>query len=498
MGTIATKTEASKSEQSKNPTPNENHNIRKISDSDNSTTDKIPKISAGSLWEDIRKYYKFQDVLGGGHFGSVRKAYKRQEEPRKYYAVKSIAKKNLSKDDLINLSREVEIISQLDHPNIIKFLETYQDKYYFHLVMELCEGKEVFEKIIQEGCLTELKVCQVLYKVLVAINYCHTIGISHRDIKPENILFQTADNDSEIKLIDFGLSKKYSLEEKMHTILGTPYYVAPEVLSGEYDQKCDIWSIGAIAHIMLTGQPPFNGKNNQEIFKKILTQEGKFEGEQWENLSEASIDFIKRCFIKCPDQRISASIALQHKWFDQIKNKQEHINSINQDILQNLKNFNQPKQFKKLVLRFLLNDISQIELHDLKEAFFAIDVKNQGFITMEQLETTFSKANIVFSKEELMKIFKRNEKDGKIDYSEFIIASSNLNNNVSREKLNLAFKYFDIDQNEIIDINDLRNCLLRNGKKIINQEELESIISEVAKNDHKISRQDFMGLFGYD
>ncbi len=247
-----------------------NKNNQNCQSMENKHSDNTLMSIGGSLFQDIRKIYKFKDVLGGGHFGTVRIAYKRNEEPRKYFAIKSISKKNLKEKDLKDLIKEVEIISNLDHPNIIKLFETYHDEYYFHIVMELCKGKEVFDKIIEEESISEMKVSKIIYKVLSAIYYCHTNGISHRDIKPENILFENTDPDADIKLIDFGLSRKYNSDEKMHTILGTPYYVAPEVLKGNYDEKCDLWSIGAITYIMLCGEPAFSGKSNNEIFKKIM------------------------------------------------------------------------------------------------------------------------------------------------------------------------------------------------------------------------------------
>jgi len=291
----------------------------------------------GSLCDDIRKYYKFKDILGGGHFGTVRLSYKRGERPKQYFAIKSITKKNLTNEDLFNLEKEVDILSCLNHPNIIKFYESYQDKHYYHIVMELSKGKEVFQKIIEEGKLTELKVSQVLYKVLTAINYCHNVGVSHRDIKPENILFESNEEDSEIKLIDFGLSRKYVKKEKMHTILGTPYYVAPEVLNGEYDQKCDVWSIGAIAYMMLCGEPPFQGSTNQEIFKRIIGTEAKFDKDKFKNNSSLALDFMKKCLNKKPEERLSASQALSHEWFKQIDKETTSSDKIDQLILQKLK-----------------------------------------------------------------------------------------------------------------------------------------------------------------
>ena len=168
------------------------------------------KTETGSLHSDIRKKYKFKDVLGGGNFGSVRLAYRKDIEPKKYYAVKSISKKNLSDSDLKGLIKEVEILSNLNHPFIAQFYETYQDKYYFHIVMELCTGKDLFSKIVQDGKISEHYVAEIIMKILSAITYCHSKQITHRDIKPENILFLTKEPNSGIKLIDFGLSTKFN------------------------------------------------------------------------------------------------------------------------------------------------------------------------------------------------------------------------------------------------------------------------------------------------
>jgi calcium-dependent protein kinase len=250
--------------------------------------------------------------------------------------------------------KEVEILSSLDHPNIIKLYETYHDQYYFHIVMELCTVKEVFDKIIEEKNLNEVKVAVIIYKVLHAISYCHSAGITHRDLKPENILFETPEADSEIKLIDFGLSRKYDIKEKMHTILGTPYYVAPEVLQGNYDNKCDVWSIGALTYIMLSGEPPFNGNSNNEIFHKIINNEISFNKEKWKNVSSNAKDFIKRCLNKNPSNRLSTINAIDHSWFVSIHEQVHSSDNLDGEILQNLRNFTSPQKFKKMVLVIIL------------------------------------------------------------------------------------------------------------------------------------------------
>jgi calcium-dependent protein kinase len=159
-------------------------------------------------------------------------------------------------------------------------------------------------------------------KILSAVKHLHEHGICHRDLKPENFLFSDKSIDAEIKLIDFGLSKRFGQlvdvnpHEKMHTIVGTPYYVAPEVLKGSYDFSCDIWSLGVILYIMLCGYPPFEGDNNKEIFKRVLQQKLEFDPEDWNSISNEAKDLICSMLCKDPTKRISAIDALNHKWFD--------------------------------------------------------------------------------------------------------------------------------------------------------------------------------------
>lgn len=195
-------------------------------------------------------------------------------------------KENIKKDVKL-LEEELAILTQVDHPNIIKFHETYIDYRYVHIVMELSEGGELFEKIVEMHRFTEAMAASLMKKILSSVKHLHEHGICHRDLKPENFLFSDNSPDAEIKLIDFGLSKRFgSIQEldpteKMHTIVGTPYYVAPEVLKGSYEFKCDVWSLGVILYIMLCGYPPFEGDNNKEIFKRVLQQKLEFDPEEW-------------------------------------------------------------------------------------------------------------------------------------------------------------------------------------------------------------------------
>ena len=444
------------------------------------------QMKASSLQKDIRKEYKFLKQLGGGHFGTVRKAHRRNEkEPYQYFAIKSISIKNLTQKDYNDLVKEVDIISGLDHPNIIKFYETYHDKYFFHIVMELCQGKEVFDNIANHGYMPEKKVVNIIFKVLLAIAHCHSRGITHRDLKPENILFESLKPDAEIKLIDFGLSRKYSKDEKMHTILGTPYYVAPEVLKGEYDEKCDIWSIGAMTYLMLCGDPPFTGSSNNEIFKKIVKTDIKFNPYKWKNISNNAKDFVKLCLNKNASERPSASKAVEHKWFSNVVKETHSLKNLPKNILINIKNFKIEDKFKQMIIKYLINTMNGgEEINIYKNAFYALNFYHNGWIEPSELKKGYMLSDIDITDEEieyLYSIIVHPPKEG-IDYTEFLMAGIDKKELFTNEKLEKAFNYFDINKSGFIEYEDLKEALLKMGRECIESDGINSFIHNAIKN----------------
>jgi calcium-dependent protein kinase len=454
--------------------------------------------TGGSLNTDIKNIYKFKEILGGGNFGTVRVGYKKAEGESKKYAIKSISKKDLSPEDLPKLLREVEILSNLDHPNIIKLAETYEDKYYLHIVTALCTGKEMFSRLLEKGKITEKMVAAMIFKVMSAVLYLHDNKITHRDIKPENILFESMDDDAEIKLIDFGLSRKYNSNEKMHTKIGTPYYVSPEVLNGVYDEKCDIWSVGVLTFLMLSGSPPFmsSTKNDKDLYDKIINTEPHFSTKKWGGISKNAIKFVKACLTKNPSSRPNAAEAINHPWFKSVINEIHSNENLSVEVLEHLRNFSSNECFKRIILKFLVNMLSQNELNKLKKVFSAMDLDHTGTLSSEELAKAFSLASIKISNEEIEQIMSSYD-NHLMNFTEFVISSLDHKKIVNKEKLTYAFNYFDVDGSGYIDASDLENALLRSGKKIINPDEIDRIIEEVSsKNDKKvISIDEFYALF---
>lgn len=181
----------------------------------------------------------------------------------------------------------------LDHPNIVKLYEIYQDQKNIYLITEYLEGGEVFDLILKTKHFNENIAAKIMKQLLSAVAYCHNKQIVHRDLKPENLLLVKPDS-FDIKVIDFGLSRTFTPEKNMYSKMGTPFYIAPEVLKKKYNEKCDIWSCGVILYILLCGNPPFNGKNDQAIFDSIALGYVSFQGVEWKNVSNQAKIFIKK------------------------------------------------------------------------------------------------------------------------------------------------------------------------------------------------------------
>lgn len=257
----------------------------------------------------IRESYKFEKTtLGEGSYGFVRLA--RKLSTNKQFAVKIIPKRRIKRPDV--LTREVSMMKQVDHPHIVRLYETYEDSRYVYLVLELCEGGELFDKLIELGHFTEQQAALLFSQMMSAVAYLHSKHIAHRDLKPENFLFRVSHDFDSLKLIDFGLAKAVSDTTRLTTKAGTCYYVSPETLKGNYDERCDIWSLGVILFMMLAGYPPFDGDTDREIIDNVKQTRFSFDENIWENITEEAKHLICRMLEPDPARRISAEEALSH------------------------------------------------------------------------------------------------------------------------------------------------------------------------------------------
>lgn len=295
-----------------------------------SSSDEIPSAFAtvvatnsitGKFSNIHQKYQIDSAIIGTGyHAYAVRECTDRATRQR--HAVKSILK-SCPTVELTDLHREVQLLKEMNHDNIVHFVDAYEDAEYLHIVTDLFSGGELFHRVVEKrespsaGCFAEEAAARVLHQILTGVTYLHSHGIVHRDLKPENIMFHTREEDSTIKIIDFGSSRKHyqdSFEPYMSTIVGTSYFLAPEVLRKKYDKSCDLWSIGVIAFIMLCGYPPFNGENNKEVCDAIRRGKLNFQPKHWKGISKEAKDFIRRLLRANPRKRLTVDTAMSHPW----------------------------------------------------------------------------------------------------------------------------------------------------------------------------------------
>jgi hypothetical protein len=279
-------------------------------------------------------------MLGEGLSGCVRECAHVVSGRR--YAVKSIARVD---DDDGDATREASILRRMSHPNVVRLVDAIEDDDRMHLVMDLCAGGSLFDGIVDRrgrrttttttgaaaggGCYGEDDASRMVREVLDAVSYMHERGIVHRDIKAENVLFVTKDADSPIRVIDFGLavdgripSERGTMEgeggvdasDTMTDAVGSPYYVAPEVLRGRYGMSCDVWSVGVLAYVLLCGYPPFNGVNRTDVYRSVLAGRYRFPSRDWDGITPAGLDFVKRLLEVDVARRMTAREALMHPW----------------------------------------------------------------------------------------------------------------------------------------------------------------------------------------
>jgi calcium-dependent protein kinase len=348
---------------------------------------------------DVRsKYHIESKEIGHGHYGVVRKCMDR--ETREWYAIKSIRKSKVGKVDV--LRREVALLRECDHPNIIKLVEVHEDQKYLHLITELCTGGELFDRIIEktqsdEGHFSERDAAGLVRCILDAISYCHDKAIVHRDLKPENFLFSSKDERTAvIKIIDFGLSRHdHDVKQGiMNTKVGTPYYVAPEVLNREYTKSCDIWSIGVITYILLCGYPPFYGDTDTQIFESVRMAKFDFPSPDWDGISDSAKEFICSLLQRTPSKRLTARQALNHTWIRKTTGEMQRKSSIAFAPLSiAFIKFRDMQKLKKAALAFLATNATNDDIAALNDVFATIDVTKKGTITLQELDDCLKNSN---------------------------------------------------------------------------------------------------------
>lgn len=330
-----------------------------------------------------------------------------------------------------------------------------------------------------------------------AMKYLHENNIAHRDIKPENFLLFSDEDVNNIKLIDFGLAQKVTEDVVMNKPNGTAYYIAPEVLKGEYTNKCDIWSLGVVLYILLCGRPPFKGKTNPDIIRSVLKGSYHYEYPSFDSVSDEAKDFISQCLEKDVDKRMTASEAYSHSWIQKTWELEESKLTVPEDVPENIEAFIRAVNFKKTTLTFLASRIPEDQIDSLRQAFIKIDANGDGILTVDELQEGVSQVPECSIKTDdwalVLELMDTNG-NGKIDYTEFIAGCMHSYVYLKETNLKEAFQYFDKDGSGTITLSELKESL-SGDDLMLEDEELEKIIADVDTNlDGMIDYKEFIQM----
>jgi len=412
-----------------------------------------------STGADIDDVYDFHERLGQGSMGSV--AAIRKKDTNAVYALKTIQLVRISKEMIQELRNEIDILMRLDHPNIIRPLELFERKRQMYFVMEMCSGGDLFERIPY----TEKNAAIIINQLLSAIRYLHARDICHRDLKFENVLFETVSPDSMVKLIDFGLSKRYRPGHRMNEAVGTLYSMAPEVLNGNYTQACDMWSIGVISFMLLSGEMPFSGKNEEQVIRKLTSGSYTMKESLWHNVSSEAKDFVSKLIVVKPAGRLTAEQALGHAWVKQEWDKYQRLQSQSSDrklgesIVSSLQQYGRYGKLRKAALMVIAHRAKPEQISQLRQAFHEFDSGHEGVITLEEMKIALGKYAI--SEAEVQEIFEGLDVDrtNQISYTEFLAATVEAMGLSREEQLAEAFDRLDSDDSGFISRENLKEIL---------------------------------------
>ncbi|CAH2072896.1 unnamed protein product [Thlaspi arvense] len=416
---------------------------------------------------DISSQYDLGREVGRGEFGITYLCTDIKTGEK--YACKSISKKKLrTAVDIEDVRREVEIMKHMPkHPNIVSLKDSFEDDDSVHIVMELCEGGELFDRIVARGHYTERAAAAVMKTIIEVVQICHKQGVMHRDLKPENFLFANKKEASPLKAIDFGLSVFFKPGEQFNEIVGSPYYMAPEVLRRNYGPEIDVWSAGVILYILLCGVPPFWAETEQGVAQAIIRSVIDFKRDPWPRVSDSAKDLVRKMLEPDPRKRLSAAEVLA----------QETSSSS--------------------IVSVIAEHLSVEEAAGIKEAFEMMDVNKRGKINLEELKYGLQKAGQQIADADLQILMEATDVDGDgtLNYGEFVAVSVHLKKMANDEHLHKAFNFFDQNQSGYIEIEELREALNDELDDTSSEEVIAAIMQDVdTDKDGRISYEEFVAM----
>ena len=442
----------------------------------------------GEHMDKVEKSYEFIKELGKGSYGQVFRCQNKING--NVYACKKMSKKKIKNKD--QFKTEINLLRATDHPNIIKLYEIYEDNKYIYLIMEECSGGEFFDSLAKRAkekkMYTEKECAKIFKQILEAVNYLHAHGVCHRDLKPENILFSNVADDSCLKLIDFGLSKVIDREQNLKGAVGTTFYMAPEVITGNYNEKCDIWACGVILYIMLCGKPPFYSQNEEELKKNICSMKYTFDYPEFKKVSQDAIDLIKKILVP-PEKRLSAAEILQTPW---IKENAPHATGENlKQNWEHIEKYSKLNLVQKSIINFTAFHLTSKETKEFVELFKSLDENSDGVLSIEEIKKGVEQSKFGAKGDNIVKIFEEMDidKNGLINYTEFISALMDYDK-IKENQILACFNSYDTDESGKISFKEFCDMIKPQSEE--EKKELKDLYDEFdTDGDGEISLKEF-------
>ena len=436
----------------------------------------------------INDKYKIIKKIGGGNYGSVYKA--RNNILNIIVAIKKMKKVKENENEDLNIKKnEIDILKKLSHPNIVKIYEFYSSKNHYHLITEYYKYGELFSYM--RNSFSEKQLAIIFYQILSGLWYLHDNNVIHRNIKPENIMISYKEKDIEtqeeyfwVKIVDFGTAKIFEKNKSENVVIGSLYYIAPEVLQKNYNEKCDLWSVGVILYMTLAGKAPFDGKSNEEILEKISKYDYNDKEMRFIVHSNEVKDLVSKLLEKDVNKRLSAQEALNHPWFKKYCGRALFGNFKIEDIqiyINNLFYYSYNSKLQQLILAFLVHNLSDTSSSVLiiLKMFLFFNLSGNCKLTKEELANGLYKYR---DEEQVNKIVDNlfllldGDNNGYIEYEEFMRACVDKKEVLSRDNLRYAFKFMDDKNSNSIDVQKVIKAFVPQSNKI-----LEAVINNTLK-----------------
>ncbi|ONM22845.1 LRR receptor-like serine/threonine-protein kinase GSO1 [Zea mays] len=446
---------------------------------------------SGTVDPDFSRRYRLGAELGRGEFGVTRRC--EDAATGEALACKTIRRKRLllrrAGLDADDVRREVEItrrMSEAGGGRVVRLREACEDDDGVHLVVELCEGGELFDRIFEREHYSERAAAKLARTIVEVVQLCHENGVMHRDLKPENFLFVNKSEESPLKAIDFGLSVFFKPGDRFAEVVGSGCYMAPEVLKRSYGPEIDVWSAGVILHLLLCGFPPFWGDSDEKIAQSILRGVINLQKDPWPKVSQSAKDLVRKMLDPDPCTRLTAKQVLEHPW---LKNADKASNaSLGEVVRSRLKQLSSMNKFKKKALGVVAMNLPTEEVDQYNQMFRTMDKDNDGNLSLEDLKEGFRINGHPVPEEEIKMLLQAGDihGSGTLDCEEFVTVLLHIKKLSNDEYLPKAFKFFDKDKNGFIEMAELMEAL-GDGELKPNEQVVNDIIREVDKD--KVSTQ---------